>query len=431
MKLRHRLLPLLTLVTLGLILYLGQRHNIQWDWSQSGRNQLHPQSQALLQHLDGPLRITAFVPDHPVQRAAIRQLLEKYKERHAATEFVFIDPSQHPEQARKLGIQHTPQLLVQYRGREELVPRANEQLLTSAIARLGLEDRGWILGLRGHGEASLLGQRNFDLGSFGKLLKDKGYRISELNLADTGQIPENVHLLVLASPATSLSGPETELLQNWIQQGGALLWLADGEHPPGLAETLGLDFLPGTVVDAAAAELAIDNPTVAVGRPAPESPLATHLDVPVLMPGARAIRPRADTAWKAHPLLQTGPRSWNETGTLKGSISRDASAGEERGPLTLALALERNRQRVVVSGDGDFPSNSIIGNGANREFALAMVHWLMDNDRLIDIPAFTPVDRQLRWSPARAALIAALFLAGLPLLLAGAGLFITWRRRTR
>lgn len=433
MTLRHRLLTLMTLVTLGLTLYLGQHHNIQWDWSQSGRNQLHPHSQALLQRLDGPLRITAFVPDHPVQRAAIRELLDRYREQHPATELVFTDPSQHPEQARKLGIQHTPQLLVQYRGREELVPRANEQLLTSAIARLSLEHRGWILGLQGHGEASLLGQRNFDLGSFGKLLKDKGYRISELNLADTGQIPDNVHLLVLASPATALSGMETSLLRRWIEQGGALLWLADGEVSTELAKTLGMAFLPGTVVDATAANLGIDSPAGAVARTAPTSPVADTLPAPVLMPGARALESADDSSWTASPVLQTGAQSWNETGELRGSISRNPAAGEERGPLTLVLALEREKghQRVLVAGDSDFLSNSVIGNGANQLFGLTAVHWLTGNRQLMNIPPFIPQDRELRWSPARAALVATLFLFGLPLLLAGTGLFITWRRRRR
>ena len=236
---------------------------------------------------------------------------------------------------------------------------------------------------------------------------------------------------MLASPATALSEAETGLLRRWIEQGGALLWLADGEIPAGLAKALGVRFLPGTVVDAAAADLGIDSPTVAVARPAAASPVAESLPAPVLMPGAQALEVAGDVSWTASPVLQTGPRSWNETGRLKGSISRDPAAGEKRGPLTLALALEsgKGHQRVLIAGDGDFLSNSVIGNGANREFGLAVVHWLTGNRQLMDIPPFTPPDLELHWSPARAALAGAFFLLGLPLLLAGAGLFITWRRR--
>jgi hypothetical protein len=435
MNLRHRLLPLLVFLVLGLSLYLGQTCGFQWDWSLSGRNQLHPHSMALLNHLDGPLTISAFVPDHPVQRAGIRELLDKYRRQHPATVVRFVDPSQHPEQARNLGIQSTPQLLVEYRGRQELIPRANEQLLTRAIARLGLKNKGWIASLQGHGEASLLGRHNYDLGDFGQILEDKGYKVIDLNLADTGQIPDNVDLLVLASPSTALADTEIRLLQDWLDQGGALMWLADGIVPAALADYLRMDFLPGTVVDAAAADLGIDSPSVAVGRSGSNSPLKEKLDGPVLMPGARALKPEHST-WTALPLLRTGPRSWNETGNLKGSISRDPLAGEERGPLNLALALtpaDRNhdRPRILVAGDGDFLSNSVLGNGANREFGLAAIHWLAGNDRLIDIPPFTPPDRQLRWNPADNALVAALFLFALPLLLAATGLFIVWRRRHR
>ncbi|WP_456373862.1 GldG family protein [Thiolapillus sp.] len=435
MNLRHRLLPLLVLLVLSLALYLGQRCDHQWDWSLNGRNQLHPRSIALLKQLDAPLRITAFVPDHPVQRAGIRELLDKYRQQHPATRLQFVDPSQHPEQARKLGIHSTPQLLVEYNNRQELISRANEQLLTRAIARLSLNSKGWIASLQGHGEASLLGKRNYDLGDFGHLLQDKGYKIIDLNLADTGQIPDNVDLLVLASPSLPLSDKESGLLQHWLNQGHALLWLADGVIPDALAEYLQLDFLPGTIVDAAAADLGMDNPTVAVARSTPSSPLKDALNGPVFMPGARAIDPESPS-WNAIALLKTESRSWNETGPLKGSIRRDPESGEQPGPLNLALALSRKtgsgeESRILVAGDGDFLSNSVLGNGSNQNFGLAAIHWLTANDRLVDIPPFTPTDQKLHWSPAKNALIAGLFLFALPLLLAITGLFIVWRRRRR
>ncbi|HEC07752.1 MAG TPA: hypothetical protein ENJ12_12930 [Thiolapillus brandeum] len=435
MNLRHHLLSLLVFLALGLSLYLGEICNHQWDWSHSGRNQLHPRSIALLNHLDAPLRITVFMPDHPVQRAGIRELLDKYQQQYPAMKTAFVDPSQHPQQARELGIQHTPQLLVEYKGRHELIPQANEELLTRAISRLSLDNRGWIASLQGHGEASLLGQHNFDLGTFGKLLQDKGYKVIDLNLNDTGQIPDNIDLLVLAAPASAYSEQESHVLQNWLNQGGALLWLADGNIPTPLANDLGVEFLPGTVVDAAAADLGIDSPTVAVARAVQGAPLAADLRTPVLMPGARALQAKSD-AWHPVPVLQTGPRSWNETGGLKGSISRDPQAGEQRGPLNLALALmlkskSSNSPRILVAGDSDFLSNSVLGNGANRDFGLAAIHWLTGNDSLVDIPPFTPPDQQLRWGPAGNALVAAVFLFALPLLFSITGLFLIWRRRRR
>jgi hypothetical protein len=433
MKLRHRLLQLLMLICLGLVLYVSSFYPLQWDWSQQGRNQLHPQTLALLQQLDGALKISAFVPDLPVQRAEITLLTDKYRQHYPQLNLKFIDPSQEPQLARKLDIQQTPLLLLEYAGKQERISTVNEQVLTEAIARLSTDNLGWIAGITGHGEAALSGNRNFDLGSFGKLLENKSYKLIELALSSTGQVPENARLLILAAPATALTDDETAILLNYLERGGNLLWLADGWISQPLTHYLGITFLPGTVVDAAAADLGMDSPTIAIGKIPDGAPLEKHLEAAVFLPHARVPEIMTDK-WAAAPLLQTGARSWNETGRLKGSIARDPQSGEQRGPLTLALALSREttddkQQKIIVVGDSDFLSNSFIGNGANRDFGLALIHWLSDNRQLIDIPEFTPPDQQLHWNPATIAWVAALFLFGIPLLLTATGLFIGWRRK--
>ena len=259
---------------------------------------------------------------------------------------------------------------------------------------------------------------------------EKGYRIIDLDLTATRQLPRNLTLLVLAAPATQLSQAETELLDGYLEQGGNLLWLADGSIPETLARSLEIRFLPGAVVDAAAADLGIESPTVAVGRPAGDHRLVRKLNSPVLMPRARALR-HDGTAWDATALLRTGPRSWNETGDLKGMIQRNPEQGEERGPLTLALLLSRGEQQVVVTGDADFLSNSFVGNGANQAFGLGVIHWLGRNEHLVDIPPSRALDQKLHWQASTSAAVAGLFLVVFPVLLALTGLLVPWRRRRR
>ena len=428
--LRHRLFHLLLVTVVVLVLILSHRHPMTWDWSMNGRNQLHEQSLKVLSALTGPVEARVFIPDYPVQRAAIRELLEEFRRAHADFHSRFIDPGRHPELARELDIARTPLLLLQHGGRERRLEEITEQTLSNALAQLGMEDAGWIAAITGHGEARLHGQANFDLGDFGKLLERKGYRVIDLDLTATAQIPRNVTLLVLAAPATELSETETTLLKHYLDRGGRLLWLADGRIPPELASALEIRFLPGTVVDAAAADLGIDSPTVAVARPAADHRLTEHLQGPVLMPHARALRHQG-AAWKATVLLRTGPRSWNETGNLKGTIQRDPVSGEEPGPLPLALLLSRGDQQVAVIGDADFLSNSFIGNGANQVFGLGLVHWLGRNEQLVEIPPVRAPDQQLHWKASTSAAVAGLFLVLIPLLLVVAGLLIPWRRRRR
>jgi len=427
---RHGLFVALVLLVTGLALALARHLDREWDWSDSGRNRLHAATLEVLQALEGPVEIEVFLEDYPVQRAALRDLLERYRRAYSALDYRFTDPAREPQRARELGIARTPTLLLRHGGREERLEQVDEAALSSALARLGRRGSGWIGAVTGHGEAKLHGRANFDLGDFGRLLEQQGYRVVDLDLAASQQLPGNLDLLVLAAPATALAPAETARILHYLERSGNLLWLADGERPEGLARTLELAFLPGTVVDAAAAELGIDTPTVAVARPAGEHPVTGRLEGPVLLPRARALE-HQESGWKSRVLLQSSPRSWNETGSLKGVIRRDGAAGERRGPLPLALALERRGQRAAVIGDADFLSNAFLGNGANRPFGLALVRWLTRNDRLVQIPPRQAPDRRLRWKASTLAATAGLFLAGLPLLLAATGLAVAWRRRRR
>jgi len=135
--------------------------------------------------------------------------------------------------------------------------------------------------------------------------------------------------------------------------------------------------------------------------------------------------------WHKTPLLQTQAPAWNETGPIRGQVSRDLALGEQAGPLTLGLAITREQnpqQRLLLIGDGDFLSNAFLGNAGNLDLGLALVRWLTRDDDLIQIPAHTASDLSLEL-PANAGLAIGLgFLILLPLGLMLVGLSIWWRR---
>ncbi|WP_255210745.1 hypothetical protein [Methylogaea oryzae] len=57
-------------------------------------------------------------------------------------------------------------------------------------------------------------------------------------------------------------------------------------------------------------------------------------------------------------------------------------------------------------GDGDFLSNTYLGNGGNLNLGLNLVQWLSHNDQLINIPAKTASDAKLELSKSASAVIA-------------------------
>ena len=440
-RLESLLFHLLLIVAAGLIAWLSLRYDAQWDWSAGARNTLSEASQQMLARLDSPLRITSFAPENPLLRQGIREIIERYQRYKPDLELHFVNPEQHPEQVRQLGITLSGELLLEYQGRSETLRQITEQALSNAIQRLAQRQTHWLVPVTGHGERNLAGAANYDLGDFGKELKRKGFQLQPLDIVTAAEIPANTSLLIIASPRVAYLPSEVEQISDFVAQGGNLLWLSDpgGQHGlEPLAKELGIGFLPGTIVDANAGALKIQNPAVAIVPKYPQHPATQGFELLTIYPHAAAIR-ISSSQWQAIPLLTTLSRSWNETGTIKGEVSRDPALGEQAGPLHIGVALTReiadknvaHQQRILVIGDGDFLSNAYLGNGGNLNLGLNLIRWLTREDRLLNIPAKTAPDLSLNLSHTATLIIGFGFLMVLPLGLIASGAIIWWRRRRR
>lgn len=430
------LLTILLVAAAGLGLRVAHRYGASWDLSANARHSLSPESAAAVGRLPGPIRFTVIAPEYGSLRAPAQILMERYRRARPDVAVAYLDPDRNPEQARRLGVRQPVEVLVEYEGHSERLTRVSEQAVTSALQRLALRGERWVVGLTGHGEASPTGKANFDLGDFGAALTRAGYSVQPLTLADTGQLPRNTALLVLAAPQAELSKAEQASLLGHLAGGGNLLWLL-GDRGTGpvaqVAEALGLQRLPGVIVDPAAAAVGAAEPTVAVVARYPDHPAVGQLSTLAVFPGAVALEAAPD-GWAATALLQTGAQSWNETGPVKGEVAADPDRGERRGPLSLGWALTRPRpdgseQRVVVVGDADFLSNAVVGNGGNLDLGLNLVRWLAQDDALLDIPPRVAPDRRFELARPAAVALAVTFLVAVPLACVLAGWWVRRRRR--
>jgi ABC-type uncharacterized transport system involved in gliding motility auxiliary subunit len=435
------------LVFVGLLAWLSTRYSYQADWTSSGRNTLSVDSRKLLDQMPGPVHITAFARESQVLRDHIRDLVARYRRHKPDVELNFVNPDADPDRVRELGITLDGELLVAYQGRSEKVQDLSEQSLTNTLLRVARQEQRRVVFLSGHGERDPEGQANHDLGQFGKLLEQKGIALDILNLAETPQLPADTNLLVIAAPATSLLTGEVQLVRRYVHNGGNLLWLAEPGNPAGLepvAESLGIEFLPGVVVDATTQLFGIDNPAFALIPDYPMHAITREMNSLTLFPQATALEVNAPEGWQAEPLLTTLDRAWTEIGELSGTIRFDRDSDERMGPLDIGYALTRARskpeagsdesaaeQRVVVIGDGDFISNAFLGNGGNIALGLSLFNWLNHDDAFVTITARTASDVSLELGKTAQLLIGFGFLLGLPLLLLGSGVTIWWRRRSR
>lgn len=435
------------LVLTGLLAWLSTRYTLEADWTRDGRNTLSLDSRNLLDKMPDAIHITAFATDSNAVRGHIRDLVARYQRHKPGVDLQFINPDAEPERVRDLGITLDGELLVAYQGRSEKIQSLSEQSITNALLRIAGQKQRKVAFLSGHGERDPEGQANHDYLQFGRQLAQKGIEVTHLNLAETPTIPADTNLLVIADPRVSLLPGEVHLLNNYVEQGGNLLWLAEPGDPAGLeplAEALGIEFLPGVVVDATTQLLGISNPAFAIISSYPMHLVTREMSSLTLFPQAVALEVNPPHDWSAEPLLTTLDRAWTEIGPISGTIKFDADSDERMGPLDIAYAFTRSRrskdthaeensgeQRVVVVGDSDFLSNAYLGNAGNSDFGLNLFNWLNHDDEFIAITTRTAGDTNLELSRFAQATIGLGFLFGLPVLLLASGVTIWWRRRNR
>lgn len=432
----------LFLVAIGLLAWLSTRYHFQSDWTASGRFTLSDATVEVLKKLDGPVTLTSFSRKDDLSglRKRTQQLVSRYQRIKPNITLEFVDPDQHPDKVRKLGVTLDGELRVVYGKRGENLKKIGEEALTNALQRLLRSGERRVLFLSGHGERGIDGKANFDLGQWGKQMKQKGFQFDSLNLGTQPAIPDDTAALVIASPQVALLKGEVKLIQEYVKNGGNLLWLTEPGETNGLeplAKQLGIQFQPGTLVDPTGQQLGINNPTIIVVAQYPHHPVTQDLTTLTLFPGVQGIT-SSGGKWQTTPLLRTLPRSWSETGPLEGSVGFDQ--GEDvHGPLTIGMLLSRDsgkgdnssQQRIAIIGDGDFLANSYLGNGANQDLGSRLLNWLSNDDSFITIPPRAAPDTRLEMTPLLSSLIGFGFLLVLPGILLGTGIAIWWKRRKR
>ena len=454
-RLQNLLFSLLFLVAVGLVAWLSTQYSAQFDWTASHRHSLSEASRKVLDLLKAPISITAYARDNQQVREPIRDLVDRYSRYKRDLSLQFVNPDTQPEKVRQMGIQVDGELVIEYEGRSEKIQEAGETSLTNALQRLATAEERTIVFIEGHGDRSPLGKANHDLQQFADELKRKGFTIAAANLATTPLIPDNTDVLVIAGPRTNLLPGEVKLIEDYLNKGGNLWWLGDPGELHGLeplAKQLGLRFLSGVVVDASTQLLGIDDPTFALVSDYPPHTITQGFQQMTMFPSAAALDQMEKSDFEKEPLLATLARSWTELGPIEGKIAYDAAKGERQGPLDLGYAITRpitpepsdkdvehdksaartpSEQRIVVVGDGDFLSNTYLGNGGNLELGINMVQWLSRGDALINIPAKIAPDRNLQLSAFASGTIAVGFLFVLPVLLIGIGAWVWFKRRSR
>ncbi|BAP56264.1 hypothetical protein THII_1967 [Thioploca ingrica] len=481
---------ILLVIAIGLAAWLSTRYKLQADWTYSHRHTLSETSQKLLTEFTAPITITAYASKDEQLRQPIKELIQRYQKYKADIQLNFVNPYTVPNEVREKNIEVDGELFINYQGKTERVttPRLSEQEISSVLQRLVRSDKPIVAFLTGHGERSITGVQAPDLSDWAQELKQRGFDIQAMNWGQGSPPLEKIKVLVIASPRSKFLPEETTLIEQYLNQGGNLLWLLDSGKLLGLeplAAQLGLTIQPGILVDPTSRLFGVNDPsiisitTTGYGHHPVTEDLAEQV---TLFPQAvgLVVQPPGEK-WEKTALLTTHPQVWSETGKIEGTVKYDPKT-DINGPLEIAFALTRDqpqeqskhspmdpqqeefgtevtsgqppaaikikpvkgtkppltttdtktnqaKQRVIIVGDGDFLSNALLGYAGQLDLGLKLLNWLAQEDNLIQIPAKTALDLKLDLSPNMAILLGLFFLFGLPGILIGTGISIWLRRR--
>lgn len=451
---------ILFLTVMGLLGWISTRYNKELDWTATGRNTLSKASTTVLDKLKDPVTITSYASGDKLGPAHTRvsDLVKRYQKVSDKVQLNFVDPMANPDETRKLGIRIDGEMIVSYQGRTEHVTNFSEEELTNALQRLLRNAERKIVFITGHGERNPLGQANDDLGEFFQAVQSKGFKVSTLNLTTSLIIPPDTSVLVIASPQLDYLPGEMDAIKRYVDNGGNLWWMQEPKsnaHLKALADAMHISFMDGVIVDMEIHLLGVSDPTIIMGQYLPH-PITKDFNVLTLFPRVTGVNYEDKDNWQVTPILESVNRSWLETGALKGTIRYDAGM-DVKGPVKFAVAMTREvntdqhagkasdkhtdnktakenggkTQRIVVMGDGDFISNTYLGNQGNQQMGDNILNWLTHDDNFINIPEPKAPGSNLAVNQDTMITLGIFYLAVIPLILIGGGVFVWLRRRKR
>jgi len=448
------------LVVLGILIainYIGAKQNKRWDLTASKQFSLSDQTKNVISKLDAPMDILVFAQEteFPTFRDKLKEYA--YLSKNISTEY--IDPDKKRTLAQENQVQQYGTIVFKYKGRVERVTSSAEQDITNGIIKVVSGTQKKVYFTQGHGEKDTTSSERDGYASIAAALGRENYTVDKVVLAQTGSVPDDAAVVVVAGPRTDFFPNEIDALKKYLAKSGKLLLEIDppekADSPPftnliALAHEWGMQVGNDVVVDASGmGRLIGTDESVPVAANYPQHPITQRFNYLTAYPLTRSVVPVPGgvDSHVAQTFIETSPRSWGET-DLKSLMTTGKVAFDEgkdvKGPVSIAAAVSaaaasdapkieadapKSETRVVVIGDSDFASNSVLGIQGNRDMFMNTIGWLSQQENLIAIRPKEADDRRVTMTAAQQTNVVWLSLLVIPAFIFGSGVYTWWRRR--
>ncbi len=434
------------------------RHDVHFDVTSEKAFTPSADARRVIEGLTTDVELTYFYQKQSPAGRAAKTTVEIMARANPRLHVRTVDPDQHPGLASKLGVRVYNIAVLESGDRRLQVISTEDRDIALGILRVTRTSVKTICFAAGHGEydidnfeyhthfegvhahshgaegAAVVLMEQHGLGRLRRALESLGFASRKVTLATAGRVPDDCAALVDATPRTRYAPSESDVLAEYLGRGGSALLLYDVDFPVELrlAAVLagaGIRVGEGVVVDPLD-HYFTDEQMVAVPRYA-DHPITRGLALS-FYPGVRPLELVPAPGVTTAPLFSSSVESY-----LRPVGGARAAPPPARRAHVLAAAAEGilpgapagKPFRLVVVGDGDFASNSFFPYMSNSDLTLAMLAWLVREERAPTmkppvevLPTVVLTNRQVQGIFAVTALV-------LPGLVVGVGGLVWWRRR--
>jgi len=452
---------------IALVMWFAEEKQVQFDWTQNSSNTPSPAALEVLKQVSSPMTFKVFVSESNKHiRTRSEQLIGAFSRVNNNIQIEFIDPIKQPALAKQYQVDTDGTILAMQGNRITQLESLSEQGLVNAVIRASRSFQHSIVFLEGHKERSYHGESDLEYTLLVSELRKKGFDVQSVNLAASQKLPANTSVLVVADPRNSLLPGEVDLILDFLERGGNLLWLTEPNNAVRfdfLTEELGVELLPGIVVDPNSEFVGLSDPRFSLVAEYPQHPITQGFSTLTIFPSAQAFEIIENETWDSESFLQTLERSWVETEDMNSTPNFDLGQ-DISGPLSIGLSFSRvldeldqgsleeegskgdeievmnfepeptddpKQQRVVILGDSDFIADAYIGQGGNMMLANNIFSWMIGDQTFVNIASRVKIDAKLDMSAFYYKFHTFIFTLLLPFILTISGFKIWVSRRNR